>query len=297
VNDGSQAIVQQEPAAIQSQGQVVTAAGQPAEAHGIVSVKLQGLAPLAATQAAQGAKSLASSGKGGQLEPIAPGAYIALAAGTESSGASGTESGGSGDGQSAEEKESRPGRQTQENSAPSPLDAQTTRALVSETTAASSASSASNVNASVERAHLAQQLAKHIDTMRLANAGHSEMSLDLKQEHLGGLHLTVSSDANGVSARIVVETAQAQQAVDAAKDQLRAALENRGLNLASLDVTLSQGSSGGNSFAREQSSQTETDSPRAWRPDVSSTVSPLQAIALPRATPVRASREWLDYRA
>jgi len=297
VDDGGQAIVRQEPAALQSQGQTVTAAGQPAEAHGIVSVKLQGLAPLAAAQAAQGAKPPASSGKGGQLEPIAPGTYIALAAGAEASGASGTESGRSGDGQSAEEKEARPGGQTQENSAPSPPDAQATRALVSETTAASSASSASNVSASVERAHLAQQLAKHIDTMRLANAGHSEMSLDLNQEHLGGLRLTVSSDANGVSARIVVETAQAQQAVDAAKDQLRAALENRGLSLASLDVSLGQSSSGGNSFAREHSSQAETGRQPTWRPDVSSTVSPLQAITLPRATPVRASRERLDYRA
>jgi len=88
--------------------------------------------------------------------------------------------------------------------------------------------------------------------MRLSG-GRGEMTLSLTPEHLGALRLTITSDAHGVAARIVVQTAQAHHAVEGAKEQLRSALENRGLTLNSLDVTLNNsGADGSGAFARQQ---------------------------------------------
>jgi len=120
---------------------------------------------------------------------------------------------------------------------------------VSET--AQSSNIATDLTTVVDRAHLVQQVAKHIETMR-ASARAGEMTLKLNPEHLGSMQLTVVSHGNGVSARIAVETAAAYRACDEAKDQLRASLESRGLEVTTLDITLNQQSSGEKSFDRQQ---------------------------------------------
>ena len=167
--------------------------------------------------------------------------------------------------------------------------------LRTESPHAAAPSSASTAGDRVERAHLAQQLAGHIEAMRSAPAGRSEMSVSLTPDHLGGLRLTVASDGTGVAARIVVETAQAHQAINSAKSELRAALESRGINLTSLDVSLSQGG-GGAHFGQRQPMPDELNGRIVWTPTLAA-VPADPPIAAPAVAIALFTRERLDYRA
>jgi flagellar hook-length control protein FliK len=120
--------------------------------------------------------------------------------------------------------------------------------------------------------------------MRVAD-GRSEMTLRINPEHLGALRLTVTSDQNGVAARIVVETSQAHHAVESARDQLRSALEHRGLSLTSLDVSLHHGGSGDTAFARQQQANGEAVARPGPRPAAADgrQAEPVAATALPIA--------------
>jgi flagellar hook-length control protein FliK len=70
------------------------------------------------------------------------------------------------------------------------------------------------------------------------NSGHGELTLQLQPAHLGSLKITVSSAADGVSARIVADSRQAQHALEASKDHLQTAFTSRGMKLNSLDISL-----------------------------------------------------------
>jgi flagellar hook-length control protein FliK len=91
-----------------------------------------------------------------------------------------------------------------------------------------------------ERAQIMEQVTRHLEMMRLTN-GRGEMTLRLQPETLGSLHVTIASHADGVVARIVAQTEQVQHVMQTAKDELRTALENRGLRLHDLDVSVGQG--------------------------------------------------------
>ena len=265
------------------------------ESHGLVSVTLQGLAPVVSSQSVASAKlaGIGAANDGTVLPKLgihAPPTVMVAAAGSDSTTAGDDRS----DRDRKEQQEtgarkgdSRPEALAEPSGFVSPQSARTT---------AASASDAPQVGEVVDREHLAQQLAKHVDAMRLASTGQSEMSLKVNHEHLGGLHLTITSDGSGVSARIVVETAQAQQAVEGAKDQLRSALEGKGLNLTSLDVSLSQNGGGSSAFARQQSSSSERDGRTAWRQAVVNPV-PQMPSAVSAVVRLRDSRERLDYHA
>lgn len=151
-----------------------------------------------------------------------------------------------------------------------------------------------------ERAHIIEQVTRHLETMRLTN-GNGELSLRLRPEHLGSLRLTISSQPEGVVARIVTETVQAQQAMEGSKEQLRAALETKGLHLSRLDVSVGQGAvpDGQAAFAGTQERSQERVFQRASAPQTTATRDTEPALPTVEAPRSRAahSTSRLDYRA
>jgi hypothetical protein len=100
------------------------------------------------------------------------------------------------------------------------------------------AQAASTTNSSqIERAHVVEQVTRHLESMRLTSAG-GEMRLRLNPQNLGSVQVTVTAHQDGVLARIAVETAQVQQAMEGAKEHLRAGLEARGLRVQSVEVAV-----------------------------------------------------------
>ncbi|HZP84654.1 MAG TPA: flagellar hook-length control protein FliK [Chthonomonadaceae bacterium] len=154
-----------------------------------------------------------------------------------------------------------------------------------------------------ERARIVEQVTRHLQAMRLTN-GRGEITLRLQPESLGSLHITVASRAEGVLARIVAQTEQAQHVMESARGELRAALESRGLRLHDLDVSVGQGAVSDGRTAFGSSYQTpqeraETAYGRSFaRPVVPAetleAVTPLPALA---ALSGRHSASRLDYRA
>jgi hypothetical protein len=66
--------------------------------------------------------------------------------------------------------------------------------------------------------------------------GRHEVTLRLSPEHLGELRLTIVADRGQIAARFFAETAQARQAMSEGREQLRAALEQKGYTLHSLEI-------------------------------------------------------------
>lgn len=118
--------------------------------------------------------------------------------------------------------------------------------------------SITSTNTSVERTQIVEQVTRHLEAMRMAN-GRGEITMRLQPEQLGSVRLTISHQPEGVVARIVTETTQAQQAMHEGKEQLRAALEDKGLRLHSLEVSVGQNhlSRGNTAFSEAQSNAQE----------------------------------------
>lgn len=87
-----------------------------------------------------------------------------------------------------------------------------------------------------ERMRVVEQVQRRIDSIQLNNGRH-EVTLRLHPDHLGEVRLTLVADRNQITARIVAETSQARQAMTEGREQLRAALEQKGFSLKSLDVS------------------------------------------------------------
>ena len=104
--------------------------------------------------------------------------------------------------------------------------------------------SAPNGSSLIDRADVVAQVTQHLETMRFAN-GSGEMQVHLTPENLGNVQISVSTHQDGVVARIVVETAQVQQAMDGAKQHLRSSLEARGLHVDSVEVSVNPSTVGG----------------------------------------------------
>lgn len=265
-----------------------------AESHGLIAIQLQGLAPLGSNRPTPSGKSLPAGGDKGASSPSSlPGVKAELVP-TPAGLAQAPDNGEGGRNESHEDAREGSG-QGREVATATPGFEPALHSLGADRAPASATPPVFPASTGIDRAHLAQQLSRHIESMRLSS-GNGEMTLRLSPEHLGGLHLSIASSANGVAARIVVETTQAQQAVEGARDQLRTALENRGLSLASLDVSLNQGGAGNNAFAERR----QFEEVRALRPPraESGGLSPLApAVVVPTAVQGSRSRARLDYHA
>jgi flagellar hook-length control protein FliK len=139
--------------------------------------------------------------------------------------------------------------------------------------------------------------------MRISN-GEGEMRLRLAPAHLGNVQISVATHQNGVVARIAVESTQIQQAMEGAKEHLRASLEARGLHVNSVEVTVTPNliGSGGTAFAGERGWQPTGDRTGAQsgyaRPNSTGQASDDSPDAVPTAIPIaHVSVSRLDYRA
>ncbi|MGC8668600.1 MAG: flagellar hook-length control protein FliK [Chthonomonadales bacterium] len=90
-----------------------------------------------------------------------------------------------------------------------------------------------------DRAELVSRVAATIEAMHAAGGRH-EAVLHLSPPHLGEMRVAVASDRFGLSAQITASTEGARAVLEAARDQLKAALEQKGFSVAGLGVALSQ---------------------------------------------------------
>lgn len=102
---------------------------------------------------------------------------------------------------------------------------------------AAASTSALNGSGQIDRANVIAQVTQHLESMRLTE-GSGELRVHLAPEHLGNVQITVTSHADGLVARIAVESAQVQQVMDGAKEHLRSTLEARGLHVDSVEVSV-----------------------------------------------------------
>ncbi|MCS6776800.1 MAG: flagellar hook-length control protein FliK [Chloroherpetonaceae bacterium] len=91
----------------------------------------------------------------------------------------------------------------------------------------------------VERMEVIAQVTRHLQSVHLAGL-RGGILVQLQPESLGTLQIRVTSLGEEIIARITAETASAQQAIESGREQLRAALEQRGLRLTTLDVNVGQ---------------------------------------------------------
>ena len=143
-----------------------------------------------------------------------------------------------------------------------------------------------------DRIRVVEQIAQKLEAMRQTQ-GRQEVTLHLRPDHLGDLHLTVVTDRTTLSAHIVAETTAARQAVEEGRAQLRSTLEQKGFTLQGLDVSLSQGG--------ERRSQPFVAQPLAPTPGSSASRRVVEPAAQ-AATDVRSGRTTrqvgrLDYQA
>lgn len=155
-----------------------------------------------------------------------------------------------------------------------------------------------------ERARIVEQVTRHLETMRLTN-GRGEITLRLQPESLGSLHITVASRADGVMAHIITQTEQVQHVMAAAHEELRTALESKGLRLHGLEVSVGQGavSDGRTAFGspyQTPQERAETAYGRSYARPVAPPVEARETVAplpTPSALRGRHSASRLDYRA
>lgn len=91
-----------------------------------------------------------------------------------------------------------------------------------------------------DRLHIVEQVVRTLEALRLTH-GEQRMTLHLQPEHLGDLRLSVVVEKEHVTAHILVESQIVRQAVEESKEQLRAALAQKGFTLDGLDVSLNHG--------------------------------------------------------
>jgi flagellar hook-length control protein FliK len=148
-----------------------------------------------------------------------------------------------------------------------------------------------------DRVQIIEQLRERVENIRLEQ-GRSETTLHLRPDHLGEVHILLSSGREGVSARIVAENFAVQQALEGAKETLRAALENRGLPLVRFEVGLANGG-----FAEGRPNPQAFQEPPRSRSRNTASVRALQSATpsnppLPTPAPsLRDRRSQLDYAA
>jgi flagellar hook-length control protein FliK len=74
-----------------------------------------------------------------------------------------------------------------------------------------------------------------------AQRGVTHARLNLKPVELGGIEVRLHSTADGVAAKLVADSPEAAKMLDQARDDLKRSLEERNVNLLSLEVSTSNG--------------------------------------------------------
>ncbi len=152
----------------------------------------------------------------------------------------------------------------------------------------------------IERMQVIEQASRKMETMRLQN-GNGEVNLHLRPERLGEIQIRLTSNAEGVSVRILAESHPVREALESAREQLKRSLESRGVSLKDYEVSLHQGAfSGGQSPQRQgyeasQSRAQPRNTEKSFRIDGVEPVKPTVAVA-PRAS-IRDPLALLDYSA
>ena len=154
----------------------------------------------------------------------------------------------------------------------------------------------------LDRTKLLAQIDQHLETLRFAK-GRDEIAFHLTPDNLGSLHIAVTTGADGVIARVTAEHAGVRQALEGAKEHLRSALENRGLHLDKLEISVTQGGlsdgrTASQSSAQQQAFQQErTNFGRGTNGHANRFAEiPVEAAAVPVAA-ISSSQSRLDYRA
>ena len=90
----------------------------------------------------------------------------------------------------------------------------------------------------------------------LQNSGSSKITIVLRPENLGRIHLEIVNSHDGITAKMATENQQVKELLDKNMDALRASLSNQGVNVNNLKVeTTSQSSNPNLGFEHEQFNQ------------------------------------------
>ncbi len=106
-------------------------------------------------------------------------------------------------------------------------------------------------SSTVNRDQLFSQIVDQVKVM--TSNGHSQMELSLKPDHLGKLQLHVSLENHLITAKFVAESEQVKQIIETNLVQLRKSLQENGVQVDSLQVTVNQQDGAGafNHFAQQ----------------------------------------------
>ncbi len=102
---------------------------------------------------------------------------------------------------------------------------------------------------SVQGQAVIHQIADLIDRAHSA-ASSQQVVLQLKPEHLGSVRLELRSTGDGVTARVITESPEVKQTLEQGRADLQNMMQQRGVNLSSLDVSVGFAQSGMRSFER-----------------------------------------------
>ena len=100
----------------------------------------------------------------------------------------------------------------------------------------------------VNKNEVMAQIIDHAKVM-VAN-GHSEMEVNLKPDHLGKLQLKIAVENQTVTAKFTAESQQVKQILESNMDDLRRHLQENGIQVDSLMVSVGNSGTGNEQFAR-----------------------------------------------
>ena len=90
----------------------------------------------------------------------------------------------------------------------------------------------------------------------LQNSGNSKVTIVLRPENLGRIHLEIVNSQDGITAKMATENQQVKELLDKNMDALKASLQSQGVNVNNLKVeTTSQSSNANLGFEHEQFNQ------------------------------------------
>lgn len=105
----------------------------------------------------------------------------------------------------------------------------------------------------VNKNEVMAQIIDHAKVM--VSNGHSEMEVNLKPDHLGKLQLKIAVENQTITAKFTAESQQVKQILESNMDDLRRHLQETGIQVDSLMVSVGNSSSGNEQFARGSFSQ------------------------------------------
>lgn len=94
----------------------------------------------------------------------------------------------------------------------------------------------------ISKADIVNQIVKKADI--ILREGHQEIIMKLEPESLGKLNLKVIMENGQITAKFVAESQQVKEVIESSFNQLKDALQEKGVNVQSFSVTVGQDSSG-----------------------------------------------------